>query len=48
VEGMELKLIFHISKGDSTYGAKMDSPDQKVFGIPASAINFAERFQVGC
>ncbi len=40
VQGMDLRLIFHISKGDSTYDAKMDSPDQKAFGIPASATNF--------
>jgi hypothetical protein len=40
VQGMDLRLMFHISKVDSTYDAKMDSPDQKVFGIPASAITF--------
>ena len=40
VQGMELRLVFHISRGDSTYDAKMDSPDQKAFGIPASATNF--------
>src|SRR5688572_16687922 len=40
VQGMDLRLIFHISKGDSSYDGKMDSPDQKVFGIPASAIDF--------
>jgi len=37
---MDLRLIFYISKGDSTYDAKMDSPDQKVFGIQASVTNF--------
>jgi pimeloyl-ACP methyl ester carboxylesterase len=40
VQGMDLRLIFHISKGDSTYDAKMDSPDQKVFEIQASVTNF--------
>lgn len=39
-QGMELRLVFHISRGDSTYDATMDSPDQKAFGIPASATNF--------
>lgn len=38
--GMELRLAFHISAKDSTYETKMDSPDQKVFGIPASATTF--------
>jgi pimeloyl-ACP methyl ester carboxylesterase len=37
---MELRLVFHITKEDSTYTAKMDSPDQKGFGIAASATNF--------
>lgn len=40
VQGMELRLVFHISREDSTYEAKMDSPDEKAFGIPASAIHF--------
>jgi uncharacterized protein len=40
VQGMELRLVFHISREDSTYDAKMDSPDQKAFGIPATATNF--------
>jgi hypothetical protein len=40
VQGMDLRLIFHISKGDSTYDAKMDSPDQNAFGIPANATKF--------
>ena len=39
-QGMELRLIFHISRGDSTYDAKMDSPDQKVFGIMADVTTF--------
>jgi len=40
VQGMELRLVFHISREDSTYDAKMDSPDQQAFGIQASAANF--------
>lgn len=42
VQGMEVRLVFHISKEDSTYNAKMDSPDEKAFGIPASATNFKD------
>lgn len=37
---MELRLIFQITLHDSTYEAKMDSPDQNTFGIPASATTF--------
>ena len=40
VQGMKLRLVFHISREDSTYDAKMDSPDEKALGIPASATNF--------
>jgi hypothetical protein len=40
VKGMELRLVFHISREDSTFVAKMDSPDQKAFGITTSVTNF--------
>ena len=40
VQGMELRLVFHISRQDSIYDAKIDSPDQKAFGIPASETSF--------
>ena len=40
VQGMELRLVFHISREDSTYDAKMDCPDEKALGIPASATSF--------
>jgi uncharacterized protein len=40
VQGMKLRLVFHISREDSAYDAKMDSPDEKALGIPASATNF--------
>jgi hypothetical protein len=40
VQGMELTLVFHISKGDSAYSSVMDSPDQKAFGIPTSSTSF--------
>ena len=37
VQGMELRLVFHISGEDTAYDVKMDSPDEKAFGIPGSA-----------
>lgn len=37
IQGMELRLVFHIFREDSMYDAKMDSPDQKAFEIPAGA-----------
>ena len=40
VQGMQFRLAFHISKDDSVYATKMDSPDQMAFGIPTSATNF--------
>jgi len=40
VSGIELRLVFHISREDSTYKVEMDSPDQNAFGIPASTITF--------
>ena len=42
VQGMEFSLVFHIAKEDSAYTAKMDSPDEKAFGIPASATSFED------
>ena len=40
VQGMEMRLIVHISERPSTYRAQIDSPGEKAFGIPASAANF--------
>lgn len=42
VQGMELRLVFHIARNDSSYTASLDSPDQKAFGIPASAASFKD------
>lgn len=39
-QGMELRLVFHISQKDSVFEATLDSPDQKAFGIVASAVSF--------
>lgn len=35
VSGMEIPLIFHIKKSDSTFSSSMDSPKQGAFGIRA-------------
>ena len=40
IQGMNLRIVFHIDKSDEGYGATMDSPDQKAFGIPVAATEF--------
>lgn len=35
--GKNIRLIFHIAKEANGYSAKMDSPDQNAFGLPASS-----------
>ena len=40
VMGQKLRLVFHIEKGDQGYTGKMDSPDQKAFGIPVTSVTF--------
>jgi len=40
IQGVELRIVFNITKTDSTYSSTMDSPDQKAFGIPVSSISF--------
>ncbi len=41
--GMQLRLVFHVSKIDVGYSATMDSPDQGVKGIPASKTTFVNQ-----
>lgn len=36
VQGTSLRIVFHISKTDSTYHATVDSPDQNTAGIPVT------------
>ncbi|WP_350293957.1 alpha/beta fold hydrolase [uncultured Croceitalea sp.] len=38
-QGMELRLVFHISEANNIHSGTLDSPDQKAFGIPISSIN---------
>lgn len=40
VQGMQLRLVFNISKTDNGYSATMDSPDQSVKGIPVTTTTF--------
>mgnify|MGYP003645058677 CR=1 FL=1 len=42
VQGIQLRLVFNITKTETGYSATMDSPDQGVFGIPATAASFDE------
>lgn len=42
VQGMELKVAFHISETEEGYTATMDSPQQNAFGIPISDTQFKE------
>ncbi len=40
VSGMDIPLIFHIEKNDSTFSTSMDSPKQGAFGIKANQTIF--------
>ncbi len=40
VRGMQLRLVFNISKTDSGYSSTMDSPDQGAKGIPVTSTTF--------
>lgn len=40
VQGMKLRLVFHISKADNGYSATMDSPDQGARNIAMTDVKF--------
>jgi len=40
VQGMQVRVAFNITKTDSGYKSTMDSPDQKVMGIPVESTGF--------
>ncbi|HHV86854.1 MAG TPA: alpha/beta hydrolase [Petrimonas sp.] len=42
IMGNKLPVVFHISKTDSIYTTKMDSPAQNALGLPTSKTSFAE------
>jgi len=43
VQGIQLRLVMHISKTDSIYSATMDSPDQGAKDIPMSKVSFINK-----
>ncbi|MDD4993277.1 MAG: alpha/beta fold hydrolase [Paludibacter sp.] len=43
VGGMQLRLVFHITKTDAVYSATMDSPDQGAKGIPMSKVTYGNQ-----
>jgi pimeloyl-ACP methyl ester carboxylesterase len=40
IQGMQLRIVFHINKTNNGLSATMDSPDQQAKGIPVSATTF--------
>lgn len=40
IQGMQLRLVFHITKTGAGYSATMDSPDQDAKGLPMSKATF--------
>lgn len=40
VQGMKLRLVFHVTKTDAGFTATMDSPDQGAKGIAMTAASF--------
>lgn len=42
IQGVQLRIVFHITSTDNGYQTTMDSPDQGVLGIAISSTNFEE------
>lgn len=42
IQGMKLRISFHVSKTDDTYSSTMDSPDQGAMGLPTTSTVFTE------
>jgi pimeloyl-ACP methyl ester carboxylesterase len=40
VQGIQLRIVFHINKADDGYTATMDSPDQGATGLPVTSVTF--------
>lgn len=40
LQGIQLRLVFHIQKNESGYSATMDSPDQKANGTPVTSVSY--------
>jgi len=42
-QGMQLRLVFHLTEKDDILQASMDSPDQGVLGIPVNEVSFKDQ-----
>ena len=42
VQGMQLRIVFNITKTDTGYSSTMDSPDQGAKGIPVTSTTFVD------
>ncbi len=42
IQGNKLRLVFNITKTDSAYVTKLDSPDQGAFGLPTTKTTFGD------
>jgi len=42
IQGIQLRVVFHINKTDTGYVSTMDSPDQGVKGIPVTTTTFKD------
>lgn len=42
IQGMKLRVVFHIEKTADGYSATMDSPDQGASGLPTDKVTFAD------
>lgn len=42
VQGLQLRVVFHVSKNDNGFSATMDSPDQNAKGIPVTTTSFKD------
>lgn len=42
VQGMQLRLVFHVAAANGGFSATMDSPDQGAKGIPVTSTTFAD------
>ena len=40
IQGVNLRIVFHITKTDNGYASTMDSPDQNAAGIPVATTTF--------
>ena len=42
VQGMQLRVVFHVTKSEDGFAATMDSPDQNAKGIPVTTTSFVD------